>query len=228
MQTRLSPFGRTSLVVRNSLSHIVLQAIGYTFQQLCHKLWYNSFERDKTQRFLSPTRLSNLYPYSMFRHVSPTSLDMLYCLPALKRTVLTHMNKFYFMLDTCHVDFKLRKISFLHHSNYLKTFHLLQEVPHSHHTNCSESFPSYFTSLECEDSKWQATPLLQACKLLTSVLGLSRKFETMVVLGTMKATIKYLYRLGCRLSCSFIVDGLAVFCVWSHYMFRPIWPSSGV
>jgi hypothetical protein len=36
------------------------------------------------------------------------------------------------------------------------------------------------------------------------------------------------YRLGCRLSCSFIVDGLAVFCVWSHYMFRPIWPSSGV
>jgi hypothetical protein len=37
-----------------------------------------------------------------------------------------------------------------------------------------------------------------------------------------------LCRLGCRLSCSFIVDGLAVFCVWSHYMFRPIWPSSGV
>jgi hypothetical protein len=35
-------------------------------------------------------------------------------------------------------------------------------------------------------------------------------------------------RLGCRLSCSFIVDGLAVLCVWSHYMFRPIRPSSGV
>jgi hypothetical protein len=29
-------------------------------------------------------------------------------------------------------------------------------------------------------------------------------------------------------SCSFIVDGLAVCCGWSHYMFRPIWPSSGV
>jgi hypothetical protein len=29
-------------------------------------------------------------------------------------------------------------------------------------------------------------------------------------------------------ACSFIVDGLALFCQCSHYMFRPTWPSSGV
>jgi hypothetical protein len=29
-------------------------------------------------------------------------------------------------------------------------------------------------------------------------------------------------------ACSFIVDGLVFFCRCSHYMFRPIWPSSGV
>jgi hypothetical protein len=62
--------------------------------------------------------------------------------------------------------------------------------PPSSQKLATEPISSYFTSLKCEDPKWQPTFLLQAYELPIFALGLPAKFETTAVSCTMKATVQ--------------------------------------